>query len=793
MSRRRFPVFLTRLGVCLALAAVAMPSVRAFAADEDLAVSAPLVTDVGVEGSSRVETSAIMIHVSQKAGEPLDVERIDSDIKDIFAMGFFENVWVTRADVAGGIEVVYHVIERPYVREVRFEGIEEIEIEDVNAVIGVRERTVFDPRRAWEGTEAVRQLYAVEGLPDARLTYELEVDEANEAVVVYTADEGELIRIEEIVFEGIVAFKPRQLRKAMATREENILTSWITGAGVLNREELATDVERLTAFYYDHGHIHVRIDEPEVTRVDDELFVKFRIEEGPRFEVGEIRFEGEVLIDEDVLVRASGLEQGETFKPSELRESVFGLVESYGNEGYAFAEFIPNTRVHEDAQTVDVIYRATSGPVVNVRRIDVRGNTKTRDKVVRRELRLEEGQMFSGTGLRQSKARVRRLGFFDEVEIASNRSEDEDAVDIVVNVKEGRTGAFSAGAGFSSADALLFNARIQERNLFGRGQSLVFNVDFGSRRQNFRLGFTEPWFAGIPLSLGAELFKWEVDVGRFNRGGTGASIRASYPLWRLGWKDLWGFSLDNIRTGIQYKIQETVIDGVGVGAPASVVHEQGTLLQSSIRPTIFRNTIDHPFDPTEGSRQALAVELSGLGGETEFIKADLTLRWYWPIWKLGDGSKLVYSTGANIGYGVGAHGLSGEEMPLAERYFPGGIGSVRGYDARSLGPREEVVNENDGLRDGFDEIGGSQQILLQNEIIYPLFPDAGLKGVVFFDLGQAWLASEGIDFGELKYSWGAGIRWLSPLGPIRIVVGFPINGDDEDDSTAVQFSFGSPI
>ena len=504
------------------------------------AAAADRVVAVEIEGADRVEVSAIRLHISHPIGVGVDQAVVDADIKAVYRMGFFDNVWVVAEPAAAGVVLHYKVRERPYVSEVHFEGVDHGEVEDLEAVIGIRPRTVFDPGKAWKGLAEARKVYADLGYPDASIDYSLEVGEDGEAAVVYNVEEGKVVRIEEIRFLGVNAFSHRKLRRVMSIREEWMF-SWATGAGILNDDELATDVERLTAFYYDNGYIHVRVDEPDVERRDDGLLVTVRIEEGPKFLVSAIDFRGDVLRTAQVLRGVSGLEVGDVFQPSHLREAIFALTESYGDLGYAFAEVTPRTNVNEADAEVGVMFDITSNDEVSVRRIDVRGNTKTRDHVVRRELRLEEGGQFSGSGMRRSRAEVRRLGIFDEVEVSTNRvGEDGDEVDLIVKVKEGRTGTFSAGAGFSSADSFILNGRITERNLFGRGQTLSLGLDFGARRQNFRISLTEPWFLDMPLLVGIEIFDWSFEFDRFTRGGRGISLRAQYPLWELGLESLYG-------------------------------------------------------------------------------------------------------------------------------------------------------------------------------------------------------------------------------------------------------------
>jgi outer membrane protein insertion porin family len=754
--------------------------------------AAQVVSEVAVQGNRRVEGEAIRVNVTLVPGQALDPTVVDRDIRAIYEMGFFDDVWVTSRSAGGGVAVVYHVAERPYVERIDFKGVDNVAEDDLAAVINVTPRTIFDPQRVWVGLEQARKFYGGEGYPDAKIEYSVEVGPDNNSTLVYHVDEGELIRVEKIRFEGINAFGKRKLSKIMTTRER-WFGSFLTGAGLLNEDELATDVERLTAFYYDQGYIHARIDEPRVERVDDGLVVTMKVDEGPLFHVRSIAFSGDVLMTEQDMTSRLGFKEGDVFRASVLRESVFALTEAYGDLGYAFAEITPDTRTGETVPEIDVRFSIKSGEIVSIRRIEVQGNTKTRDRIVRRELGLEEGQKFSGTGLRKSKANVNRLGFFEEVEITTNRTDRSDEVDVVVNVKEGRTGAFSAGAGFSSADALLFNARISEQNLFGRGQRLVFNADLGSIRQNFQISFTEPWFLNRPLAVGIDVFDWRLQFDRFTRGATGFGLRASYPLEELGLGNLYGLSFSRVRVGVEYRLEQSRIDGVSQSAPPDVKDEEGTKLQSSVTPSLTRNTLNHAFDPTRGSRQTFQAEIAGLGGDTEFVKLDASGRWYWPVFKMPGGSRdLLYSLGASIGYGWGESGRSGEDLPVFDRYFPGGMNSHRAFDARDMGPTQEVCDEF-GDRCDREEIGGSAELVLNNEIIIPVVPDAGVNLVLWFDVGQAYLKEDAYDLGDLEYGVGPEVRWLSPFGPLRISYGWNLFPDDGEDTSLVLFSFGSPF
>jgi outer membrane protein insertion porin family len=743
---------------------------------------------VVITGNQRVEEEAIRVQLRSQPGKRLDAETVDSDIRALYRMGFFENVEANLEAENGLWVLTYHVIERPLIREVHIEGNKKLSREDLEAAFKVRPNTIFEPDKVRHGIDEAKKAYEKKGYPDATLEFSTKPMGPGEVALTYKIDEGNVVRISHLIFEGARAFSQGELKKVMQTKE-SWLFSFITGAGNLDNEVLKTDIERLTAFYYDHGYIDVRIDEPLKERKGDGYNVTIKIEEGEQYKVGSVDIGGDLLPDLTAVRAKLSLAPQEVFRTSKLREDITAITEAYGDQGYAFVNVTPDTAVNQTDKIVDVTYKVGKGPEVSIDKIDITGNTKTRDKVVRRELQLEEQQRFSGSKLRRSQERLRRLGFFEDVNITTRKSESEDRLDLLVDVKEASTGAFSAGAGISSGESFLFNVRLSEINLFGRGQRLVLNADFGAIRRNFSLDFTEPYFLDTQLTMGVSLFNWQLQFDEFTRGGTGGSIRALYPFTALGWDTLAGYSLEDTRLGLEYRIEEAEIKDVSATAATIIKTEQGSSLTSSLTPRLFRDTRNHPFDPTAGSLQDVSFEFAGVGGESKFIKAEARARWYYPFWKSPTLGTFVLSTGGNFGYGLGYGGR--RELPLFERYFPGGINSVRGFRILTLGPRN-VVTDNFGQLLRRDAIGGSQQLIFNNEFIFPIVESLGLKGVVFFDAGNAFSAAQGIDMGEMRLATGAGLRWLSPIGPLRIEIGFPLNPRVGDDRQAVMFSFGGP-
>lgn len=753
-----------------------------------LAQEGARIDRVDIKGEQRVEEEAIRVQLRSQPGTRLNEATVDSDVRALYRMGFFDTIDADFAEENGLGVLTYTVRERPLISQVRIDGNDKLDREELDAAFKIRPNTILDPGKVRSGIDEAKKLYEKKGYLDAKITYKTEPAPDDEVVLQYDIEEGKIVRITKLNLEGAQAFSPSQLKGVMQTQEEWFL-SFVTGRGNLDNEVLKADTERLTAFYYDNGYIDVKIADPVVERKEEGLEVTIKIDEGEQYKVGAVAITGDTLPDQERALAALALESGEVFRTSKLREDINTLTEVYGDEGYAFVNITPDTRVNPEAKTVDVDYKASKGPQVYIDKIEITGNSKTRDKVIRREIVLGEQELFSGSRLRRSQERLKRLGFFEDVNITTRRAESEDRLDLLVDVKEASTGSFSAGAGISSGESFLFNVRLTEINLFGRGQRLTLNADFGSIRRNFSLDFTEPYVMDTLVTGRVSAFNWRLIFSDFTRGGTGGSVGLLYPLAALGWGSFLGVSLEDWRGGLEYRLEEASISDVAADAPSVIRAEQGSSLTSAIVPRLFRDTRNHPFDPTSGTLMDFAFEIAGLGGQSKFIKPEGRVRWYYPFYRHPAWGTLVFSLGGTLGLGYGYGGR--RELPLFERYFPGGINSVRGFRILSLGPQNVVQNPY-GRIVSRDPIGGSEQLIFNTEVIFPIAESLGLKGVAFFDAGNAFTVSQGIDFPEMRLAVGAGLRWLSPVGPLRIELGFPINPQVGDDTQTVMFSFGGP-
>ncbi|MGH7805222.1 MAG: outer membrane protein assembly factor BamA, partial [Candidatus Binatia bacterium] len=395
------------------------------------------------------------------------------------------------------------------------------------------------------------------------------------------------------------------------------------------------------------------------------------IDEGDPFGVGSVDITGDVIGDKAEILPQLETKIDDVFHASTLRKDVLAITELYGDQGYAFANVEPLTAVDPESKKVQVNFKIDKGPEVYFNRIEITGNTKTKDEVVRRELKVQEQQRFSSTRLRDSRARIQRLGFFQEVNLNTKRSDRPDQIDLLIDVKEAPTGAFTAGAGFSSADRFILNGRLQETNLFGSGDRVSLNIDFGSIRQDFTLDYIDPYFLDTFFTASFSAFRTRLEFDDFTREANGFSVQLLYPFTALGLERFLGFSLDEVRFGLEYQLDQSDIGDLdNFFRVPSIQAEEGRQLTSSVIPTLVRNTLNHPFDPTDGSVQDVSVEVAGLGGESDFIKVEGRSRWFYPFYKNQSLGTFVASAGGRFGWGYGDGGRSGSELPLFERFFP---------------------------------------------------------------------------------------------------------------------------
>ena len=761
-----------------------------------LAAAASLVDEVRVQGSLRIEEDAIRLSIQAQEGQPFDQEIVDRDVKAIYRMGFFDDVTV---DFSSEGVLTYTVTERPYIKQVEILGNDKVSTEDIDAALGMRPRTALDTGRLQQGLQRVLRLYSEAGHVNTRVDYTLTPVENNQTIVTLEVVEGKTLLVKKITFEGNKVFADDELKDVMQTKEDWIIP--FTSRGRLDPDVLTNDIALLSSLYYDHGFIDHKIDEPLVLTRGKGLEVVIRVAEGQGYRVGVVKVGGDLEGDPARLLERVSLTSGQIFRGSRIRNDVTALLQRYSDRGYAFVDVAPLTKSHPADRLVDITFMIKRGPLVYFDQVKIIGNVKTRDKVIRRELEVAEKDRYSSGKVVESRNALLRTGFFKDVTVTTEKTDKDDQIDLVVNVEEAPTGTFSIGAGYSTASSFSFSTSLQERNLFGTGRGVSANLALSSTDQDIVLGLVERRVLDTRADLGLDVFYTTAEFSTWESRRTGFATRLSGPLRYINlpyigrhadrrrqddFDDEPQFSiLDHLHGGVGYTLARSKITKVQSNAPSSI--EPGATVTSAITPRLSYDTRNHFFVPTEGTRSFTSLKLAGLGGDNKFMRSDASITRYFPIFKDFEwGQNIALMVGGRIGY---AASWTRDELPLFERYFVGGIGSVRGFEYRTLGPRE-CPDETPNCADP-DTIGGNKQLIVKTELQFPILDQWGLRGSLFFDQGQAFGTSQNIDLKALKRSVGVATQWLSPIGPVKLSWAFPLNAKPYDDKELLGFTIGT--
>ena len=723
------------------------------------------IDSVLVKGNQRVESEAILAVVESKKGESLDYDKLDRDLRAIFAMGYFTDVNVQTEDGPKGKIVTFVVTEKPSVGSITFSGNKKVKADDLSKESGIKLYSILNPNEIRQSVNRLKDFYRNKGYYNVEIKDRIEDLPGNQVALIYDITEGEKYYIKKIEFIGNTKFDDGDLKDVMETKEKGIF-SFITKSGLLDERKLETDLQRITTFYNNHGYIRAKTGEPKVT-YDKEggLIVTIQIEEGERYAVNEVKVEGDLIVPEDELLKKISINKEKYINREVVRKDVLSLRDVYADQGYAYAEVAPLTKEDDKKHQVDITYRINPGKKVRFERINIYGNTVTRDKVIRRELDVIEGEYYTGRGLRKSNERLQRLGFFEDVEIQTKKGSEDDLMVLDINVKEQPTGSFSLGAGYSGYDGPTGIISVSQKNLFGRGQQLGASIKVSGKSSEFDIRFTEPWLFDRRISAGVDLYKWSREYDDYTRDSFGGALRSKFPL-----------GLDEYTVGTaKYVYDDSTISDVESTAPLSLQQEQGTYLTSSITLGIERDSRDKLWNTSRGSENEFTFEYAGgfLGGDVYFNRYELKSAWYFPLpW---DTSFMVQGRWGWI------EQREGGALPDYQKYRIGGINTVRGYDWYSITLTDPATGE---------DIGGEKMMVYNVEYRFPLLKDQGIIGVVFFDAGNVFGKDDTFTFSDIRKSVGAGLRWYSPLGPIRVEYGYILSPRPDDPTGNVEFSIG---
>ncbi|NOY14183.1 MAG: outer membrane protein assembly factor BamA [Deltaproteobacteria bacterium] len=719
------------------------------------------VSDIQIEGNDRIETSTILAATPIKPGDQVTLGEVDAAMHSIFALGRFEDISAKLTEVQGAKILTFVVTELPLVRDIRFEGNDELSEEKLRPLVSLKIPEIYSYAKVAQSIQKIKNAYAEEGYRAVVIKADVKIDEQNEAVLTFKITEGEKVLIDAIRFVGNTAIDADDLKDVMETQERWWL-SWMTGRGIYQQDVMDLDVERIKAAYQDKGYIDVKVKQPELTLVKDNRYLDILIEidEGPQYRVGTIGFKGDLLKPSDELLTLVSLKPGEIFNRSELRKSIERLTDLYADEGYAHVNIAPLSNKHKKKLTIDLMFDIEEGVQVYIERLEVRGNTQTRDKVIRREMPIIEGDKYSASKIKEGNRNIRNLGYFEEVNVTTRPGSAENQAILDIDVKEQPTGTFSIGFGYSSVDQFVLQGSVSQNNFMGYGLKLNLTASLSSKTQTYSLGVTDPYFLDTDWTVGFEVYKTEYEYTDYSEYKNGGAIRAGYPIA----KDTKAF--------LSYRYEQKQILDVAPGVTSrTILDAVGDSTLSSITGEISRNSTDNHQDPSRGGISHFTLEYAGLGGTENYAKMLIEHRQFFPLfWDT------VFSIHGETGYVVAT---GSDEVPLSERFYLGGIRTIRGFKTREVGPKS-----------GDDFIGGKAMGYLNFEYLFPVSKKLGLKGVLFYDTGNAWL--DGGDYlSEMRNSVGAGIRWNSPLGPLRFEWGYNLAPEQDEKKSVFEFSIGT--
>jgi outer membrane protein insertion porin family len=694
----------------------------------------PQVNIIEIEGLGRIDWNVVREKVMQQQGEALSPETVSDDIKAVFELGYFQNVRAEIEPFEGGIKLIYIVREKPTIRMVEVFGNRKLDDDQIRDKITITPGAIEDTVLIQRNADSIRSLYGEKGFALATVVPVItEIDEGH-VLLTYQISEGPKVRIKEIEIDGNQEISDFRVRWAMETSKWWMF-SWLTSGGHYEKAVLSEDLRKIRNLYHDNGFIQAHVSEPEILVTKDRrtMTISVEIDEGEQFNVSSIEFKGNDVFADEELMQIVKTIPGTPISKKILDKDVANLTDMYTEKGYALANIYPDIVPDIEEKSVKIRFVIYERGIFEVGRIDISGNLKTRDKVIRREIRLNEGDVFNGKLLKRSYQRIYNLKFFEEVKLKTVPNIKDSTLDIDMEIKERSTGSLNAGVGYSSEDKFLGMFEVTLGNLGGRGQYLRLKSEFSSSSTNFELSFREPWLFDRQISFNTSIYRVEKEYTDYEKKAEGFTVGLG-----KGFLEYWS-------ANATYGYENATIFNIEETASDYMKEQEGTRVTSSISPSLVRDTRDNFLNPHKGSRNGVYLKYAGLGGDNRYYKVALDSRWFLPV-----SESTHFSVRGRHSF---AGGYSGDKLPLYERYRVGGGRTVRGL--RDVGPRDES--------DIY--IGGLRRMLFNLEYSFPLIREANLRGGIFYDIGCAYNTSEDLD---MRDSAGVGARWMSPIGPIAI-------------------------
>lgn len=730
----------------------------------------PKVGEIKIEGNKRIQREAILNKLEMKTGAPFRKSALSDNIREIYSMGYFDDVQMkAEENPKGEMDLFITIKERPSIKTITVEGNKVFSKDEILDALTTKSFTVASLQKIRDDVAKIKQMYEKEGYYQPTIDYEIKELSPNEATLTFKISEGTKSYLTEIDLEGRSKLPEKDLKKAMNIKEK----SWfwfLDESGTFTREKLEENRMRIIAYYLENGFINVQVGAPKTDIQDGRVKVSYPIREGDRFQIRKVEVEGDLVIPADQLKEALQSKPRTWFKRSSLAEDIKTITKLYNNLGYAYADIEPLQKMNDKHDFVDVVFKVTKGDKITIERVDIAGNDRTRDKIIRRALMIAEGDVYNADNFESTKNNLEGMDFFEAVKLKTSPGSRPDTMNVTVEVIEKKTGSLAAGLGYSSQDGAMGNIDLKERNLLGMGIVANAKANLSARRSNYEGSLTYPWMLDYPVTGSLRGYKATQGEMNYVRDSNGFSVYLSYPLYGL-WSMSTGFARDSSKlSGFEAMFAQSII--AYYAQYNTKAQNYLNISENSLSLNIGRDTRNNSVIPTAGTKLTLGAKLSGLGGDVAFSSYYTEGIYYQSLlWR----TVLKFRANASMLMEAGT-----DPIPFDRRILLGGIQSIRGYKAGEIGPHDRYGNI----------IGGDRAMFSNLECLFPLIDKLKLNGVIFADAGNAWNVSNSPFMTDVKAGVGAGIRWISPMGPLRIEYGWKINPQKGEDPGAFAFAMG---
>ena len=739
-----------------------------FAAESDR------IARIDVVGNERIDRGVVTNAVKSREGDVYDPGKIGEDLKSIYKTGYFSDVMVDVKDTDMGKVVTFVVVERPAVNVIYISGNKKVKTEDIRDKLKIKTGTILNLDKVNDSIAEIKKLYASKGYYAAKVTYEIETEGGYRTALRFVIEEPQKAYVRKITFSGNNHLKAAQIKGVMRTKEKGIF-SWFTGSGTLDEEVIDEDRKQIEGLYHDNGYVKAKVGTPDIviSRDGKTISITIPLEEGNEYKIGELQFNGDIVFDQAEMTKKLKSKVGKTFRSSLFQEDITTLTDLYQDKGFAFADIAPLTAIDDENRLVNITFDIAKGSEVYFNRINIVGNIRTRDKVVRRELKVAEGDLYSSSKLKESKRKLTNTTYFKSVDLKTVKTDEPDLVNLDTVVEEKPTGTISMGVGYSTYEKAMVTGGISQENIFGTGQKVYLNGSLSSISHLYDLTYVQPYTFDTNIASAFNVYNLEQIFPTYLFSGDGGSVTESR------------FLTDYVSASLSYAYGTNSVTRVASNASSYLLRQEGTSTTSSITPGVLYNSIDNILNPMKGTIASMSEQIAGgpLMGDEKFFKTIISWGRYFP-YKWDTTFFLRGTAGTARQYG-------GVPVPVFDNFFVGGIDTNRGFNYGAASTHDPVTG---------DVIGSTNELFFNSEWIFNIWKPAGLKGDIFFDYGKGF--DNMIGFLEpLRPAAGFGIRWYSPMGPIRFELGFNLDRNTSpslprlarEPLTVFNFSMGKPF